>query len=59
MDAHQPAEPGVPIWYVGHHLPTPKNAINGHTLRTEVATGVSSPTAFFFLAFAEYTKRPA
>lgn len=42
MDAHQPAEPGVPIWYVGHHLPTPKNPINGHTLETEAATGVSS-----------------
>lgn len=53
MDAHQPAEPGMPIWYVGHHLPTPKNAINGHTLETESATGVSSPTASSCLAFAK------
>lgn len=53
MDAHQPAEPGMPIWYVGHHLPTPKTPINGHTLEAESATGVSSHTASFSPVFAK------
>lgn len=57
MDAHQPAEPGVPVWYVGHHLPTPKNAISGHTLETEAATGVSSTVLFHFAAI-KYTNHP-
>lgn len=59
MDAHQPAGPDVPVWYVGHHLPTPKSAISGHTLETESSTGVSSPITVPSPPFTEYTNPSA
>lgn len=43
MDAHQPAEPNVPVWYIGHHLPTPNVGINIGTLEEEISNGVNLP----------------
>ena len=40
MDAHQPADPGAPIWYIGNHLPTPDLTISAQTLENEAAQGV-------------------
>lgn len=41
MDSHQPVDPGVPIWYVGHHLPRPDATIAAQTLADEIGLGVS------------------
>ncbi|PWW79746.1 PRMT5-domain-containing protein [Tuber magnatum] len=39
MDAHQPADHGAPIWYIGNHLPAPDLTISGQTLEDETAQG--------------------
>lgn len=43
MDAHQPAEPNIPVWYIGHHLPTPNVGISIGTLEEEISNGVNLP----------------
>ncbi|KAH8154742.1 uncharacterized protein LAJ45_01273 [Morchella importuna] len=46
MDAHQPAEPNVPVWYIGHHLPTPNVGINIGTLEEEISNGYDMITTY-------------
>ncbi|RPB01911.1 Skb1 methyltransferase [Choiromyces venosus 120613-1] len=46
MDAHQPTDPGAPLWYIGNHLPTPDLTISGQTLEDEAAQGYDMITTF-------------